>query len=128
MNSKISACMLALFGLIVQPSLAQVVLPAAKPIALQGALHQQQRAPAKKYKLDCSISPDLCITEPVALGCGPGRHWSSAGSGLSHCVEDDRDCKNGKPGKRDEFDNLICEDEKEVKEASSEVPVGETTR
>ena len=68
--------------------------------------------PANKYQVDCSISPDLCMTDPVARGCGEGRHWSSAGSGFAHCVEDDRNCADGKPAQRDEHDNLVCADEK----------------
>jgi hypothetical protein len=76
-------------------------------------------APAKPYKVDCSISPDLCMTEPVARGCGEGKHWSAAGSGTAHCVEDDRDCADGKSGKRDEYDSLICADEKEAAEEAA---------
>lgn len=74
----------------------------------------KQAPAAKPYKVDCSISPDLCMSEPVARGCGDGRHWSAAGSGMAHCVEDDRDCANGKAGKRDEYDNLVCVDEREA--------------
>jgi len=74
----------------------------------------KQAPTAKPYRVDCSISPDLCMTEPVARGCGEGRHWSAAGSGMAHCVEDDRDCANGKAGKRDEYDNLVCADEREA--------------
>lgn len=68
--------------------------------------------PAKVTKKDCLIQPDLCLPPPTAIGCGAGKHWSSAGSGLSHCVEDDRLCKNGEPATRDEFDNLVCRDDK----------------
>ena len=84
---------------------------------------------ASKHQVDCSISPDLCMTEPVARGCGEGRHWSSAGSGLAHCVEDDRNCADGKPAKRDEYDNLVCADEKAASEAvAREEGAGGTAR
>ena len=78
-----------------------------------------RKAQTQLYKVDCSISPDLCMAEPVARGCGDGRHWSSAGSGLAHCVDDDRDCADGKPGKRDEYDNLVCPDEKGAAEEAA---------
>jgi len=71
---------------------------------------------ASRYQVDCSISPELCMTDPVARGCGEGRHWSSAGSGFAHCVEDDRNCADGRPGQRDEYDNLVCADDKAVGE------------
>lgn len=48
------------------------------------------------------------MSEPVARGCGAGKHWSSAG-GTSHCVEDDRYCDDGTLAKRDALDNLYCE-------------------
>lgn len=83
----------------------------------------------KKYQVDCSISPDLCMTDPVARGCGEGRHWSSAGSGFAHCVEDDRNCANGKPAQRDEYDNLVCADERAAGEAvAREEGAGSTAR
>lgn len=102
------------------PAQAQIILERSP------AAQVQPREPAQrnKKKIDCSVTPDLCMTEPVALGCGMGRHWSAAGSGLSHCVDDDRDCKDGKPAKRDEFDNLVCSEDKEPEEAASDVPTG----
>jgi len=85
-----------------------------QPQAAQRKVAPAKVAPTQPYKADCSISPELCMTAPVARGCGKGWHWSSAGSGLAHCVEDDRDCADGKAGKRDEYDNLVCADEKEA--------------
>lgn len=66
---------------------------------------------SKPIEVDCGISPDVCLTAPVARGCGPGRHWSGAGSGKAHCVENDRTCENGRKNTRDELDKLVCEDE-----------------
>jgi len=86
----------------------------ASPASVQ--IGRKQAEPVRPYTVDCAISPDQCMSEPVARGCGEGRHWSSAGSGLAHCVEDDRDCANGKAGKRDEYDNLVCADEREAAE------------
>lgn len=103
---KLTAMLLAAFassGAIADPDCSQVGCVQQAP---EKATTQQRSA------ADCSISPDLCMAAPVARGCGEGRHWSAAGSGLAHCVEDDRNCADGKPGKRDEFDNLICADEK----------------
>ncbi len=123
MTMKISARALALVALVLcsAPAQAQVILERAP------AVKDPSRQPAKR-KIDCSVTPDLCMTEPVALGCGTARHWSAAGSGLSHCVDDDRDCKDGKPGKRDEFDNLVCGKEKEPEESASDVPTGEVKK
>lgn len=85
-------------------------------------------APSKP-QIDCSISPELCMTDPVARGCGEGRHWSSAGSGFAHCVEDDRNCADGKPAQRDEYDNLVCADEKAAgEEVAREEGAGTTAR
>lgn len=72
---------------------------------------KKSRAAAQKPQITCAVSPELCMSEPVARGCGDGRHWSSAGSGMAHCVDDDRTCADGKAGKRDEYDNLVCADE-----------------
>lgn len=73
---------------------------------------RKKAASAQQPQITCAISPELCMSEPIARGCGDGRHWSSAGSGLAHCVEDERNCANGKAAKRDEYDNLVCPDEK----------------
>lgn len=85
---------------------------AGEPTGASRTVPVRKKAPAQQYKISCETSPELCMTEPVARGCGDGRHWSAAGSNLAHCVEDDRDCKDGTPGKRDEYDNLVCADEK----------------
>lgn len=81
----------------------------------QGAGRSQpgkRKAPTAQPQITCAISPELCMSDPVARGCGDGRHWSAAGSGMAHCVEDDRNCADGKAAKRDEYDNLVCADEK----------------
>ncbi|MFC5511102.1 hypothetical protein ACFPOU_08175 [Massilia jejuensis] len=99
--------------------------PAAQPKPVRP---KPAAAPASKYQVDCSISPDLCMTDPVARGCGEGRHWSSAGSGFAHCVEDDRNCADGKPAQRDEYDNLVCADEKAAGEGVIREEGGSTAR
>lgn len=93
-------------------ALLVVLSGAAVGVEHAGSRPTAQPKQATRYQVDCSISPDLCMTDPVARGCGEGRHWSSAGSGFAHCVEDDRNCADGKPGQRDEYDNLVCADEK----------------
>lgn len=80
-----------------------------------GASRTQQgkrRAAAQPPQITCAMSPELCMSEPLARGCGDGRHWSAAGSGMAHCVDDNRNCADGKAAKRDEYDNLVCAEEK----------------
>jgi len=72
----------------------------------------QKKRPEQQPQITCAISPELCMSDPIARGCGDGRHWSAAGSGTAHCVDDDRNCADGKAAKRDEYDNLVCADEK----------------
>jgi len=116
-----------LLAALVCPALAAERAGSHVPAPVQPKQWQPRAAPAKqllppaasKPQIDCSISPDLCMTDPVARGCGEGRHWSSAGSGFAHCVDDDRVCADGKPGQRDEYDNLICADEKAAAEEAA---------
>lgn len=119
---------------VVASSLAMVLalglarqVEARDQVASGRAQPNQKRAPAQQNKISCETSPDLCMTAPVARGCGDGRHWSAAGSNLAHCVEDDRDCKDGSPGKRDEYDNLVCPDEKAAAEQGT-VQEGDESR
>lgn len=72
----------------------------------------RKRAGAQQPQITCATSPELCMSDPLARGCGDGRHWSAAGSGMAHCVDDDRNCADGKAAKRDEYDNVVCADEK----------------
>lgn len=117
--------MQTLLKLLAAATLLSGIIGHAAAVEEQGAptraqVAKKQAEPNGPYKVDCSISPDQCMTEPAARGCGEGRHWSSSGSGLAHCVEDDRDCANGKAGKRDEYDNLVCADEREAAEKAVE--------
>lgn len=56
----------------------------------------------------CQVTPDACANAPVASACPAGQHWSTAGSGIAHCVADDPDCGWGKTLTHDSFDNPSC--------------------
>lgn len=88
----------------------------------------KQKAAAQPPQITCAVAPELCMSEPVARGCGDGRHWSAAGSGMAHCVDDDRSCADGKAAKRDEYDNLVCADEKAGSEAAGQESQGGVDR
>lgn len=92
---------------------ASSCIAAANDVPGSGRAQQGKRkAAAQQPQITCAVSPELCMSEPLARGCGNGRHWSAAGSGMAHCVDDDRNCADGKAAKRDEYDNLVCADEK----------------
>lgn len=110
-------------------ALASSCIAAANDGPGVGRAQQGKRKDAvQQPQITCAVSPELCMSEPVARGCGDGRHWSAAGSGMAHCVDDDRSCADGKAAKRDEYDNLVCADEKAGGEAAEQESQGGAAR
>lgn len=56
----------------------------------------------------CVVTPDACAALPSAMACPPGTHWTLAGSGVAHCVQDDPVCPWGTSLTHDTLGNPSC--------------------
>lgn len=41
---------------------------------------------------NCAINPGACQPKPTPSACPAGKHWTTLGSGIAHCVADDPVC------------------------------------
>jgi len=57
---------------------------------------------------DCSITPSTCQAAPIPSTCPPGKHWTTMGSGIAHCVLDDPVCGAGTELTHDALGNPSC--------------------
>ena len=59
---------------------------------------------------NCSITPTAvgCIAPPTGMGCVTGRHWTTEGDGIAHCVNDDPNCPWGTSLTHDNMGNPSC--------------------
>lgn len=59
---------------------------------------------------NCAITPtDIsCVSKPAPLGCPPGQHWVTTGSGIAHCVQNDFPCPWGQSLQHDPLGNPYC--------------------
>lgn len=65
---------------------------------------------ALKFQADCAagVALDSCVGAPTPKGCGPGKHWSTQGSGIAHCVADDPICTGDNYLTHDALGNPSC--------------------
>ena len=63
-----------------------------------------------QFRQDCArgISPDTCAKPPAPRGCPPGQHWTTAGTGIAHCVGGDPVCPPGSVVDHDSRGNPFC--------------------
>lgn len=57
---------------------------------------------------NCTVSPESCMTAPIAKACPAGKKWSTAGSGIAHCVSADPACASGEKVAYDTLGNPSC--------------------
>lgn len=58
---------------------------------------------------NCSTaSPESCMTAPIAQACPAGKKWSTAGSGIAHCVNVDPVCPSAEKVAYDSLGNPSC--------------------
>lgn len=56
----------------------------------------------------CSVSPESCMTAPIAQACPSGKKWSTTGSGVAHCVAVDPVCASSDKVAYDNMGNPSC--------------------
>lgn len=56
----------------------------------------------------CVVTPDACAALPNVMACPTGMHWTLAGSGVAHCVQDDPTCPWGTSLTHDVLGNPSC--------------------
>lgn len=64
------------------------------------------QAPSAQDK--CTVSPDSCMTAPIAKACPTGKRWTTAGSGIAHCVNVDPVCPSSEKVAYDNMGNPSC--------------------
>lgn len=57
---------------------------------------------------DCTVNPAACQAKPVPSTCPAGKHWTTMGSGIAHCVLDDPVCVAPEKLKHDALGNPSC--------------------
>ena len=59
---------------------------------------------------NCAITPTAvgCMAPPTGQGCVVGRHWTTEGDGIAHCVNDDPNCPWGTSLVHDNLGNPSC--------------------
>jgi hypothetical protein len=57
---------------------------------------------------NCAVSPDSCMTAPIAKACPTGKRWTTAGSGIAHCVNVDPVCASSEKVAYDSLGNPSC--------------------
>lgn len=56
----------------------------------------------------CLTNPEACLTAPIAKSCPAGQKWSTAGSGIAHCVNVDPVCPSSEKVAHDFLGNPSC--------------------
>jgi len=56
----------------------------------------------------CLTNPESCLTAPIAKACPAGQKWSTAGSGIAHCVNVDPVCPSAEKVSYDFLGNPSC--------------------
>lgn len=56
----------------------------------------------------CIQSPDMCLSSPIAKSCAAGMRWSTAGTGIAHCVANDPVCPASEKVVHDFYGNPSC--------------------
>lgn len=56
----------------------------------------------------CLNNPESCLTAPIAKACPAGKKWSTAGSGIAHCVNVDPVCPSSQKVTHDYLGNPSC--------------------
>lgn len=56
----------------------------------------------------CIQSPDMCLSLPIAKSCAAGMRWSTAGTGIAHCVANDPVCPASEKVVHDFYGNPSC--------------------
>lgn len=56
----------------------------------------------------CINNPETCLTAPIAKACPAGKKWSTAGSGIAHCVNVDPVCSSSEKVAYDFLGNPSC--------------------
>ena len=56
----------------------------------------------------CRLTPDACANTPIAAACPTGSHWTTTGSNIAHCVQDDPSCPWGTSLTHDWLGNPSC--------------------
>lgn len=56
----------------------------------------------------CLTNPESCLTAPIAKACPAGQKWSTAGSGIAHCVNVDPVCPSDQKVSYDYMGNPSC--------------------
>lgn len=56
----------------------------------------------------CLTNPEACLTAPIAKSCPVGKKWSTAGSGIAHCVNVDPVCLSSEKVTYDYLGNPSC--------------------
>lgn len=57
---------------------------------------------------NCTVSPESCMTAPIAKACPVGKRWTTAGSGIAHCVNVDPVCASSEKIAYDSLGNPSC--------------------
>jgi len=57
---------------------------------------------------NCTVNPELCMTAPIAKSCPTGKKWTTAGSGIAHCVNVDPVCPSAEKVAYDSLGNPSC--------------------
>lgn len=57
---------------------------------------------------NCTLNPELCMTAPIAKSCPAGKKWTTAGSGIAHCVNVDPVCPSAEKVAYDSLGNPSC--------------------
>ncbi|WP_298150716.1 hypothetical protein [Flavobacterium sp.] len=66
--------------------------------------------PKNPLATNCSVTPGdaECMPLPKPSGCPAGKHWTTQGSGVAHCVGDDINCPFGTSLAHDFLGNPVC--------------------
>ena len=66
--------------------------------------------PKNPLATNCSVTPGdaECMPLPKPSGCPAGKHWTTQGSGIAHCVGDDINCPAGQTLTHDALGNPSC--------------------
>lgn len=59
-------------------------------------------------QVDCRLNPESCMTPPIAKACPSGQKWSTAGSGVAHCVNAEPACASADKVSYDAMGNPSC--------------------
>lgn len=104
---------LVMFGASLAGSVhAQAPLPAS-PIVSGGVTKVQQAGDirtAAKFAADCEAGIGLsnCVTPSTPKDCPSGKRWTTAGTGIAHCVDVDPVCASPSTLEHDFYGNPSC--------------------